>query len=51
MPKKSPSLKAFADSAFEDRKLEGLTNFDEAPDEGLRAWLVVVGVTLVMFST
>ncbi|OAX32574.1 MFS general substrate transporter [Rhizopogon vinicolor AM-OR11-026] len=51
MSKKSLSIEDFTDSAFEDRKLEGLTNFDEAPDGGLRAWLVVVGVTLVVFST
>jgi hypothetical protein len=43
MSKKLLSVKVFTDSAFEDRKLEGLTNFDEAPDGGLRAWLVVVG--------
>jgi hypothetical protein len=43
MPEKLLSVEAFTDSAFEDRKLQGLTNFDEAPDGGLRAWLVVAG--------
>ncbi|OJA11208.1 hypothetical protein AZE42_05766 [Rhizopogon vesiculosus] len=51
MPEKLLSVEAFTDSAFEDRKLQGLTNFDEAPDGGLRAWLVVAGVALVIFST